>query len=102
MKYYYGPQDALPQALMGLYDGLDARTQYLVRGVVSGIPIIGSIASSYWTTSDNVRYMDDYLRNSGMNWSDIKYYSRALGYGTFGGVSAGINFVSKNLERLYE
>lgn len=102
MEYYTGPTDALPRVLMGLYEGLDARSQYLVRGVVSGIPIFGSIASSYWTTSDNVRYMDDYLRNSGMDWSDIKYYSRALGYGSFGGVSAGINFVSKNLERLYE
>lgn len=75
-------------------DVIDDRTMYYLRSVVSGIPIVGDILRA----QDRVRYMDDYLDNRGLSYSDILYPSMTVGYQ---GVSGLANFVSSNIERLY-
>lgn len=45
---------------------------------------------------DRYRYMDDYLRNRNMDWSDMKYPSIAFNHGN-------LRFnVSKNVSKLYK
>lgn len=75
-------------------DVLDDRTMYYIRSFVSGIPIIGDFLEA----QDKVRYMDDYVKNRGLSYSDILYPSMTVGYR---GVSGLANFVSSNIENLY-
>lgn len=88
--------------MLGLYgEGLitpDARTSYYIRGSLSGIPLIGGFFDSYYRTIDNMAYMDDYMKNTGLGYEDILYPSRTTGYGSASGM---LNFVSDNISRLY-
>ena len=45
-----------------------------------------------------MRYMEDYIENRGLSWSDIKYPTRTQG---MQGVGSVLNYVSRNIERLY-
>lgn len=74
-----------------------ARWQY------SRLPIVGD----FYRASDQQRYYNDYLRNRGMSWSDVKYPSLLGGQNAIGAsVSAGYSVagmaVSRNLLRLYK
>lgn len=76
-------------------DDFNAEYGTRVRMLIGGVPVLGDFERSY----DNYRYYDDYLRNRGMSWSDVKYPTRlnaglSSAYGT-------LNFVSKNVMRLY-
>ena len=59
----------------------------------SGLPGIGPIIKA----QDNWNYINDYMENRGLSWSDVKYPSR-LGNSGAGGV---VSFVSSNIEKLY-
>lgn len=65
-----------------------------VRSILSGVPILGDIQRSI----DNYNYYNDYMRNRGLSWADVRYPSRipSLSFGST------LNFVSKNIEELYE
>lgn len=63
--------------------------------VGSSLPVIGGFLRS----RDNWNYINDYMRNRGLSWSDVKYPSRVDGASTSG---YGLNFVSSNIEKLYE
>lgn len=67
------------------------------RGIVDGLT---GGALSAW---DDTQRVKDYLENTGMDWSDIKYPSQS-GAGSMGTyvARAGSNFVSKNIGRLYK
>lgn len=88
----YRPEGLDP--LFEFYDSLDARTQYYLEAIASGIPIVGSFIQA----RDKVNYMDDYLSNRGLGYEDFLYPSMTVGYQ---GVSGLSSFVSSNIERLY-
>lgn len=97
----YGNWDPVGDYLRDLWD--NPRTKYQLQGIIGGLPYVGEFATSYWQTQDNLRYWDDYLRNRGMSWSDIRYPSRSVGYGSYvGATRASLNFVSHNVSRLYK
>lgn len=48
---------------------------------------------------DNFNWITDYLKNYGMNWSDMRYPSRVSGSGS--SPYGALNFVSSNLKHLY-
>lgn len=61
-----------------------------------GLPGIGGFLQA------NAEYSEfnDYLRNRGISWADVKYPAkRGVNFGR--GFSSGFNFVSKNLDWLY-
>lgn len=60
----------------------------------SSLPVVGSA----FRAVDNYRYITDYMRNSGLDWSDVKYPTRLTGAGSAGGV---VSFVSSNIKNLY-
>lgn len=74
---------------------VDARTKYMLKTFASGLPIIGPIMQAY----DNMKYMDDYTRNRGIDYEDILYPSRTAG---LQGLGSAVNFVSNNINRLYQ
>lgn len=61
----------------------------------SSLPVIGGFLRS----RDNWNYINDYMSNRGLSWSDVKYPSRVAGASTSG---YGLNFVSSNIENLYK
>lgn len=84
------------QMLMGIYNNLDARSQYIVDDIVRSLPVVGGIARSF----DTVSYYDDYLKNIGKGYDYIKYHKANLGVGS---ATMGItNFVSSNISSLYK
>lgn len=68
--------------------------QYRQQSFLAGLPIIGS----YYSSRDNTQYLSDYMRNTGLDWSDLKYPSRTVGWGN----SGQINFLSSNVKKLYK
>lgn len=91
MSYYIPPA---VKSLMYIYDNLDGKYRYMLQTTVAGLPIIGDIYRSY----DNMRYMEDYIRNRGLSWDDIKYPTRTQG---MQGIGSTLNYLSKNIYRLY-
>lgn len=94
---YKGPR-YMPGTYLGLeedWNNLDARSQYILWTASSSLPFIGPIIQAY----DNMRYMDDYTRNRGIDYADIKYPSRTQGAQ---GLGTAVNFVSNNITRLYQ
>lgn len=73
---------------------VDARTKYMLYTAASAIPVIGPIIQAY----DNMKYMDDYTQNRGIGYDEILYPSRTQGAQ---GLGSTLNYVSKNIYRLY-
>lgn len=69
-----------------------------VKYELADLPVLGW----YWRLQDNRRFIEDYLRNRGLTWDDIKYPTRVTGSGGFySGVHGSMNFISNNVLRLY-
>lgn len=86
-----------PLALYNMYNdykNLDAKHRWMIQTFVAGLPVIGDLYRSH----DNMRYMEDYINNRGLDWKDIKYPTRTQGMQGLGSV---VNYVSRNIERLY-
>lgn len=82
------------------HSGLDAVDPELAPklGVMArALPLYGDVLSA----RDNVNYIQDYLDNTGQNWSDIKYPGR-INLGLNAVVRQGTNFVSDNIKHLYD
>lgn len=77
------------------WGNVDSRTKYMLRTMASGLPVIGSLYQAH----DNMRYMDDYIRNRGLDYGDILYPSRTAGAQGYG---SAVSFVSSNITRLYK
>lgn len=60
----------------------------------SSVPVIGSV----FRAIDNHRYITDYMRNTGLSWSDVRYPTRLIGAGS---ASGAVSFVSSNIKNLY-
>nr|WCR62153.1 MAG: hypothetical protein [Smacoviridae sp.] len=48
---------------------------------------------------DNFNWMSDYLKNTGLDWSDMLYPSRNSGSGSGSDI---LNFTSSNIEKFYK
>ena len=72
---------------------VDARTEYMARSMLTGVPVLGDFLKA----QDRMAYMDDYLRNRGLNYNDIRYPTLTMG-GSMGGM---VSYVSSNIRRLY-
>lgn len=75
-------------------DEWKARNNYYYGAFLSGIPIVGNI----YRAMDSVSYMNDYMKNTGLSWTSIKYPTRTVGYS---GTSGLTSFVSSNISKLY-
>lgn len=65
---------------------------------ISGLPVVGDIA----VMADSYRSFQDYMKNSGLTWSDILYPAlTGRKYGVSSSAYGALNFVSSNLNRLY-
>lgn len=93
---YYGANfvDSTRRGLDVIYGRMDARSKYAWDTFVRGLPGIGSV----YQTRDNLAYMDDYLMNRGLDYSNVRYPSRTMGAQSMGST---MNYVSKNIEKLY-
>lgn len=83
---------SLENAIKILFGG---KGWYYYRNVMGSLPVIGSV----YTSMDRLAYMEDYMANRGLDWSNIQYPTMTMGYQ---GVSGLTNFVSSNIERLYK
>lgn len=90
---------SIPDAMRAIWGNSDPETKAYwdnwASYIASGLPVIGPIVHS----RDNWRYINDYMRNRGLTWSDVEYPSRVVGASTAG---YGLNFVSSNIEELYK
>lgn len=88
-----------PEALSKVFGTSDAKVSAYWRNwaryIGSSMPVIGGFIRS----QDNWNYINDYMSNRGLSWSDVKYPSRVVGASTSG---YGLNFVSSNIENLYK
>lgn len=95
MSDRYGNPDPIGDIFRRMY-GDDAvkgawnQANYLA----SGLPVVGGL----FTTVDNYRYYNDYLKNRGLDWSKVVYPARM----SAGGYGSALNYVSSNIRRLYE
>lgn len=91
--------DQTAAALRRIYGSSDpeyaASWRNWAKYVASGFPVIGGVIRQL----DNWNYINDYMTNRGLSWSDVKYPSRISGSGSFGST---LNFVSSNIGRLYK
>lgn len=87
------------EALSAIYGTSDPEVSAYWRNwagyIGSSLPFIGDIVRS----RDNWNFINDYMSNRGLSWSDVKYPSRVVGASTSG---YGLNFVSSNVEKLYK
>lgn len=80
--------------------GISDADQKELLNDLSGIPIIGELLSA----DQQHEKIEDYLQNSGMDWSDVKYpvLLDAGQYNLYSSARSTTNFVSKNIDRLYK
>lgn len=76
------------------------------RYQMSGVPYVGDFIRA----EDSGRFMDDYLRNTGLSWDDVKYPSMNVGAGGMahavsnvgmGALSAGTTHALMRMYRTY-
>lgn len=77
-----------------IYDRPQTREQYYTQSFLSGA---SRIMAGLYSARDNTAYMDDYLRNRGMTYADIKYPVRTAGFGAY----SGLGSVSSSVLGLY-
>lgn len=70
----------------------DQRAQF--EFLFGNLPLYGQLLD----IRDNWNYMSDYLKNSGIDWADIKYIARTVGSGKG---SDALNYLSRNIEKFY-
>lgn len=81
-----------------LYDAPESREQYYTQAFFSGF---SDLYRGYTSARDNTAYMDDYLKNRGLDYGDIKYASRTPGWSGGSALGHGVRSVSRNVESLY-
>lgn len=100
MSEYFYKDGKYSHGLFGwyFYDTPRDRTQYRIQSWLSGM---SPVMDGYYRNRDNMAYMDDYMRNRGVSWSNVKYPSRTVGWSA--GSSAGhtVRSVSRNVTSLY-
>lgn len=80
----------------GTVMGLSANQKAKLNYWAHGIPVIGDFLKA----KDQWNHDTDYLRNRGLNWSDVKY--TGMNSSAYTGISRGYSFVSDNIRHLYD
>lgn len=90
LTFFYEDPHAYEEML-----GLDDDQAAFLDWFASNVPIFGDFVKM----RDNFNYIMDYMKNYGLDWSDMRYPSKVTGSGSspFG----SLNFVSSNLKKLY-
>lgn len=77
-----------------------SEAQFRVQEFLYGFDPTG-IYRGYIDQRDLANYWNDYFKNTGLTWSDIKYPSMMRGYGSTGSYSRSVLRFSKNILKLY-
>lgn len=78
--------------------GIDDEERGRLKYQMASLPYVRDLMAY----SDNMSWMDDYTKNTGIGYGDIKYPTRVGDSGLGAIVRDGYNYVSKNVHRLYE
>lgn len=82
----------------GLLKRPESRKEYYTQSFLGAVfPPLGK----FYSARDSMAYMDDYMSNRGIDWSDVKYPSRTVGWSVGNDAFSAVNYVSSNLHRLY-
>jgi hypothetical protein len=94
----YGPTEGLRKTIEWFTESPESQFQFEAQAFLGGLftPL-----GMYHRARDNVSYMRDYMRNSGVSWSDIRYPTRTPGYSGYSGYGGIVSYVSKNIMKLY-
>lgn len=76
--------------------GLDKDDRAEIKWWLGGLPVIGD----FMDVAESHEKMEDYLENTGQSWSDVEY--PATGALQPQGVSSTLNFLSSNIDSLYD
>lgn len=82
----------------GIHNSLEhpqSQADLTARGIVDHF-------TGIYSALDSSNWLNDYMKNTGLDYSDIKYPSRVSGGSGYANVvTRGMNFVSDNIRRLY-
>lgn len=67
---------------------LNMRESQRLKYEASGVPFLGDFIRS----SDQTRWMNDYLRHTGLTWADVKYPALASGAGSSARAIANVGY----------
>lgn len=82
-----------------LYEDNYDQKKFEKVAILSSLPGIGLYVNNVL----DMRAATEYLRNNQMTWSDIHDPRKLSGFGSTAAIGrAGVNFISRNVKRLYE
>lgn len=90
----FGWQDWINRAVDWYYQPSNSKFDYETKQFMGNLPIIGGLLRA----GDSGNQMDDFLRNRGLNYSDIRYNSAPFGTSP-GGAVANAGVSAMNLYR---
>lgn len=67
---------------------LNMRDSQRLKYEASGVPFLGD----FMRASDQTRWMNDYLKNTGLTWADVKYPALASGAGSSARAIANVGY----------
>lgn len=79
------------------YPAWNKANSNLMAFYLADVPVLGPMLQK----ADQRRMLDDYMRNRGLTWSDVKYPTQVLGAGAWSSTFGAVSFVSRNIMRLY-
>lgn len=89
-----GWQDGINRFVNWYYQPSNSKFDYEVKQFARSLPIIGGL----FQAGDNANRMEDYMRNRGLSWSDVRYNGTPFG-STYGGGLANATVSAMNLYR---
>jgi len=81
---------------LGTVLGLTEDDKKELEYMTAQVPVLGDLMGA----RDKYDYITDYMRNSGLSWSDMEYPTQTRGAGL--GLGGAYHFVSDNIRSLYE
>lgn len=91
IRLYDNPRNAFQRGYNDYYgrpasDRLSMETSNRLRYHASGVPILGDFIRA----DDSQHALEDYMKNTGLTWADVKYPSRVMGAGQMASAVAGV------------
>lgn len=75
--------------------------QFRMQSFLYGFDPTG-LYRGYLSSRDLGNYWSDYLSNTGLSWSDIKYPTMMMGFGNSGSLGRNALTVSRNIFKLFK
>ena len=92
--------DSFSSSVPYFLDTPNSESQFRVQSFLYGFDPTG-LYRGYIDQRDLANYWNDYFKNTGLTWEDVKYPSLMRGYGSVGTYSRSVFSFSKNIARLY-